>query len=401
MSAMGDMLEAVHAAPRASTLHVVGCWSEDHEATLAVIERINQSGAAHIGRMRIGAQEEDPVPSGLQETRLELWSGPGGWRVDEGPSRLIASGGKILRAGPEMGGMVSDIGDQPVPFTRFGMCLEPVRWLGWMRFRVSGVEVRAQRPCWRVETQPVTGHPRPRMPWLFPGTVDYELWIDQSTGIALRAEGRFDGEVASQFVVEDIEVDRPIDPAVFAFVTPDGSPTRSQGELQLDRLQRRGVDVSGIDPDDPVAVREAVWANLPLGSPPHDVENMAAQHTPTGPPPEDEEDALIDIGTAFEKMLTPNDDGEELRYVERGENLADSAAEVRRRFPQAVEAGLRVERVKFLHDREAVVWFSSPLVGIREGRAMLINGSWKVSRATYSALIAIAAVGCPPPPHHD
>ena len=129
-----------------------------------------------------------------------------------------------------------------------------------------------------------------------------------------------------------------------------------------------------------------------------DVESLAAQYTPTGPPPDDEEDALIDVGAAFEGMGALSVDGTELVNVEGGENLGTCAAEVRRRFPQTESDELRIERIKFLHEREAVAWFRSAYLGTREGRALRIDGRWKVSRATYCGLIAMAGVRCPPPP---
>jgi hypothetical protein len=241
--------------------------------------------------------------------------------------------------------------------------------------------------------------PMPMPMPMFPDALEFELWVDQATGIAVRAEGRLDGELASRFVIDHLEVDPPIDAAVFALVTPDGSPIRTQGEMQLEHLRARGVDVSGIDPNDQVAMQEAMQANMAALHQTPDVESLAAQYAPTGPPPDDEEDALIDVGAAFEGISVLSDDGSELVNVEGGENLGPCAAEVRRRFPQQTEhRDVHVEHIKFLHQHEAVVWFRSAFLGTREGRALNIDGRWKVSRATYCALIALAGVRCPPPP---
>jgi hypothetical protein len=55
-------------------------------------------------------------------------------------------------------------------------------------------------------------------------------------------------------------------------------------------------------------------------------------------------------------------------------------------------------RIKFLNASEAVVWFRSTYLPTRKGRAVLAGDRWKVSRATYCGLIAMAGVTCPPPP---
>jgi hypothetical protein len=93
-----------------------------------------------------------------------------------------------------------------------------------------------------------------------------------------------------------------------------------------------------------------------------------------------------------------SDDGSGLVNVERGESLGPCHAEVQRRFPRQASGAMVVDKIKFLHAAEAVVWFRSEHIPTREGRAVLIGDRWKVSRATYSALVAMAGVTCPPPP---
>jgi hypothetical protein len=399
MGALGDLLEAMHDAPRAASLHATARQGQDHEKMREAIERRNQSGGGHVTQLIAISPEGATIPSGLQASSVEFWHSSVGWRVDHAPSRTIAANGRVLRFHPGMGGVLTDIGDVPAPFDGLAMYVTPLQWLGGVRFRIVGDELQAQRLCWRVMTNPIEGQQRSPMPMFYPGALDFELWIDKATGIVVRAEGRLDGEVASQFVVDELDVDTPIDPDVFALVTPDGSPIRTQGEMQLDHLRARGVDVSGIDPHDPVAIQEALQTNVGALHQTPDVESLAAQYTPTGPPPDDEDDALIDVGAAFEGMSVLSDDGTELINIEGGENLGTCAAEVRRRFPQqTARSEVKIERIKFLHEREAVVWFRSPYLGTREGRALRIDGRWKVSRATYCGLIAMAGVRCPPPP---
>ena len=136
---------------------------------------------------------------------------------------------------------------------------------------------------------------------------------------------------------------------------------------------------------------------------PVDLDTLAAQHTPTGPPPDDEESALIDIGLAFQNMGDLTEDGSGLVHVERGGNLGGCAKEINRRFGRMIEdarSSTRIEKVKFLNRSEAVVWFTNVLP-TREGRAVLVDGEWKVSRATYCSLVAMGGVTCPPPPERE
>ena len=59
---------------------------------------------------------------------------------------------------------------------------------------------------------------------------------------------------------------------------------------------------------------------------------------------------------------------------------------------------VRIERVLFLNTDEAVVWFDLRYGPVREGRAVRVDGRWKVSRDTYCGLLELAGVRCPPPP---
>jgi Clp amino terminal domain, pathogenicity island component len=129
-----------------------------------------------------------------------------------------------------------------------------------------------------------------------------------------------------------------------------------------------------------------------------DLDQLAAHHIPNGPPPDDQEAALVNVERVFEKMGERSPDGAALVNVERGENLGPCEEELQRRFPQYIYegAGKPPEKIKFLNASEAVVWMSTA-VGIHEGRAVLVDGQWKVSRATFCGLAAGGGVTCPPP----
>jgi Clp amino terminal domain, pathogenicity island component len=135
------------------------------------------------------------------------------------------------------------------------------------------------------------------------------------------------------------------------------------------------------------------------------IEELADQYEATGTPPEDEARARSEIEHAFTHMVERDEDGRSLRNVEGGEQLGDCADQVAARW---IEIGDRsshhVDHIKFLNSTEAVVWWttqigSQPLGGVfdrREGRAVFVVDTWKVSRTTLCALFEIAGVDCPP-----
>jgi hypothetical protein len=397
---LGDVLEAMHDAPRAVSFRGRARRGYDPEKMRESFERLNRrrGGRSQSVAILSAAGAGVAPPSGFQESAVEFWYSAGRWRLDDGATRLIGAGREVFRFLPGMGGVVTTVDEQPSGlFEGFGAYFAPAPLLGSLRFRLVDEVVQRGRPCWHVATELIeTQHPT-FVPLLHGGE-DFEFWVDHALGIILRCEGRLDGERASMFEIDELVVGEAIEPEVFAFVTPDGSPVRSQGEMHLERLRAQGVDVSGIDPSDPDQVQQAMQANVPALVRPPDLEQLAAQHIATGPPPEDEESARIDVGAAFQRMGELGEDETGLPNVERGENLGPCAVEIRRRFPQFAsgDTQMAIERIKFLNPTEAVVWFRT-VMPTREGRAVLVDGRWKVSRATYCSLVAMAGVTCPPP----
>ena len=124
----------------------------------------------------------------------------------------------------------------------------------------------------------------------------------------------------------------------------------------------------------------------------------------TGPPPDDEgaaREAVIDI---FLRRMELSDDGESLPNVLGGENLGPCRQEVMARFGGiAARTTTTVERVQFLNDHEAVVWWTvaldgRPILGTLQGRLVLVDGQWKATRETVCGDMGRAGVQCPPPP---
>ena len=131
----------------------------------------------------------------------------------------------------------------------------------------------------------------------------------------------------------------------------------------------------------------------------------AARYHAMGPPPDDVDAARDAIAHAFEHLMDVSDDGTTLINVEDGRELKPYADEIRGRVGWFLAERVNVvERVKFLDETHAVVWWKLQLTNGRpvvwdvyhEGRAVLDEGRWKVARETVCQRWAEAGVHCPP-----
>jgi hypothetical protein len=135
------------------------------------------------------------------------------------------------------------------------------------------------------------------------------------------------------------------------------------------------------------------------------IEELAARHEPTGPPPDDEDAARQAIKDAFEHAMEVGADGRTLINVEDGAALAECAEQVRARVGAIADQVEQVtDHIKFLDTTTAVVWQTTLLNGRpvaswlvrREGRAIFIDGRWKVSRDTMCEMWEPTGIQCPP-----
>jgi hypothetical protein len=143
----------------------------------------------------------------------------------------------------------------------------------------------------------------------------------------------------------------------------------------------------------------------PIRREPETAEERAARWMATGPPPPDEDAARQAIAYAFTDPMELSADGKTLVNVEDGAELAPYAAHVYERAGAFIDERENVvEYVKFLNDRRAVVWTTirmrrSPSARIpilHEGRAVLVDGRWKMSRETICERWRAAGVDVPP-----
>jgi hypothetical protein len=130
----------------------------------------------------------------------------------------------------------------------------------------------------------------------------------------------------------------------------------------------------------------------------------------TGPPPEDEVAARGAISQAFADMGEIDEESGTIPSVEGSEGLAacrQQATELARaRFggqvPDVTVAFL-VDTLRFVNDHEAIVTYTAQIRGSltitlanRPGRAILVDGEWKVTRETFCAWAQVGGVQCPP-----
>jgi hypothetical protein len=149
---------------------------------------------------------------------------------------------------------------------------------------------------------------------------------------------------------------------------------------------------------------ETLWeedASAPAsGYLPAPIVAFAPEPRPTGRRPQDEEVARRAVEFAFTRMQEIVDD--DLVNVEGGKRLAPTMRDLHQRFGGTARSAVhQVERITFVSDTQAAVWFSvwlgpSPYLPSHQGVAIIEDGRWKVSRNTLCALLARAGVPCPP-----
>jgi len=124
-----------------------------------------------------------------------------------------------------------------------------------------------------------------------------------------------------------------------------------------------------------------------------------------GPPPDDEDGARTDIASAYASCGTASEDGQSVPSVERGDDLGPTLQHARERGPSPLSSqyGIEVTDIAFVDHEHAAVWFrvtveGRPALLNRRGEAVVVDGDWKMARATFCDLMRLAGVDCPPEP---
>jgi hypothetical protein len=126
---------------------------------------------------------------------------------------------------------------------------------------------------------------------------------------------------------------------------------------------------------------------------------------PDGPPPRDEAQARNEVIRAIEVATAGSStDAERLASIQDSEGQVELRQEVLVHFPQVPLDSItaRVEEVRFLNRTTAAVRYTILIPGYsipefpdRIGRVVLDDGTWKATRETACADLALGGVTCP------
>jgi hypothetical protein len=352
----GDLFEALHNAPGHATVQGSARLDRQHHVTTG--EPFGR------GTTVAGSAENAPNGPGLIESStsfVEFCYQSDEWRVELDGRIVIGKDDHLLLYTPGMGTTATaHLDPRGAIFGTVSEFLFPVSLIPLFTFDIIDTAAVCGRQTWHVAVSPRSRFGARRPFFASPDAVT-EMWFDQETGILLRNCPGTPNGGATGLEVLTIDTDAAVSASLFEFQSPDGTCTRNQAS----RI----------------------------------IEMQASQHIPDGPPPDNEHYARESVEHAFARMSEADDHQSALVNVQSGSNLVPSAAEAFRRLLGGGDStGPVPQRVKFLNDREAVTWFILPGFGSFEGRAILQDGRWKVSRATYADLLRRAGMVCPPPP---
>jgi hypothetical protein len=126
---------------------------------------------------------------------------------------------------------------------------------------------------------------------------------------------------------------------------------------------------------------------------------------PRGQEPDDPDSARADIRAAYIASRVPSDDGRSVPTVEKGDELGPTLISANERTRGVVDDGsdviISAGEIHFYDPERAAVLFSismgdTLLLGGQRGEAVLVDGTWKMARSTFSQLMNMAGVACPP-----
>jgi hypothetical protein len=406
MGRKGDLLELIDGSPIGVTTLTGSVWTwTHHERSQRAFEELTRGRGVSVGLARFG----DP-PGETSDQHVHVWLDlPDRWRFESGhqldlrngPTRWVGSSTQITELTHDLGGLEE---------TEIGRLITSgSRLLGALRFGEPAEEFVAGRPCLKVDATVDTG---PGARRLLPGAVrlrgvDHTYWFDATTGIVLRHVGLIDGDPCSITEFKEVRINPPLTDVEFEFVPPPAAVVTRQVDHLIRMAELRGIDLTGVDREDPQAVQAAVHDMMRPDQPAPEalLELQMAKHVPLGAGPDDEAAARESIGYAFEHLGEDDGDGVELVNVQSGRGLVGPLAEAQKRVPGAADgpASLLVDGIKFLRADEAVVWFSVevngvrfPMVNGREGRAVKVGDRWLIEHATIADLLRFAGVVVPP-----
>jgi hypothetical protein len=409
MGRKGDLLELIDEAPRgiASLSGSVWRWINNGRAREAS-ERLTRASNVLVSIRTM----EEQFGEGTHDEHLRIVCDlPDRWRVEYGTRLEIRDGDtRWVGTAHRMHEQTHD--RARLDDSNFGFLVRPGPYFFGL-FDLGDVteDEVIGRPCLKVEARTRTTREIMRMMpiVLRLGGIEHGLWFDAETGVLLRHVGLVDDEPCAITEFKDIAFGLPESELESMFRPPGGADVNRHIDALIAVAEAQGIDLAGVDREDPQAVRAAISFHRQRHGTPPPQETMARRRTrfvPMGPPPDDEEGARAAIEYAYSHHDETDVSGQDLVNVQSGKGMAGPLREAKQRIPggPGVEAKIVVDDIMFLRSDEAVVWFAMEVDGGRmsildgqAGRALRVGGRWVIERASMVGLLEMAGVTVPAP----
>lgn len=406
MSELGDVLEAMNAAPRDFDILLgeISSW-QDIDVIRRAMERPSGGGmvSAALFARADGPAADRPI--------TRLWFARDGrfrseqhWatNVFDGTDLWLRTGDRLMQQGPN---------DDPLSAVPCSFMLRPGPLLAFCRLAFAGHDRVAGHDTVVLEGELANNRQFVHPSLLLAMAADrVRLHIDPRSGVLLRAETWFKGQPAMRTEFEALDYDVPLVHDPFKVDREPGERIWTRRDQHRETLERAGVDPADVDLDDDRSVMEAFRSALgdrpPSGfappSPLHPPMSLAERYMAVGRLPDDVEAAHAAVVEAIEHISDVDDAGG-LPNVQGGSNLGAAVREATSRVRIEAQATYEVDEVVFVRADEAVVAFRVMVPVFaggypQTGRVLKIGDRWLVERATMCGLISAAGVRCPPPP---
>jgi len=389
MDHLGDVLEALYAAPSCATFHGrARRWSD----AWAVHRRVVERGGSSLSISGVSGTDDEPGRGG-EETIEVWWDDRGRVRTDQGPMTTVSDEGGTTWYSP-------DIGLRRSEPDRHLLVAFPA-WLWSTRPLIPALEITGIVPAddagggrsvWRIAAHATASIQLGLPTELALLGEHFEITLDHTTGIIVSMVGALaDGAEVSRVTWDVFEPGVAVSDDVFDRAFPAEAATgtgTTTADSVIDRSRRRAADSSGSDTDGTPEQLRRIFEQRTLEH---------TQHVPTGAPPADADAARVDIAHVAANFMDA--DGADLVHVQSGDGLGPVGEAATRRFPDTT---IEVDSVRFLDERDAVVRVTlrsgdRPLLPGFEMRAVSDGERWKVTRHSFASLMGLAGVPCPPP----
>jgi hypothetical protein len=387
MSELGDVLEAMNAAPRG------------FEVLLGEISAWRDLYARGHGGPSEGAEiTGDPIDAEVPEHHeIRLWMATDGrFRIQRQWGEEVFDGVHLWMQKDDVVSQLAPHGDPSGVLGESGFLVSPREASAAAKLEVSGHTRVAGHPAVVVEGALRGDHHRFPTAFVVRRANRLRLAVDVRTGVILRAEGWLDARLLMRLEFEALEYDAPLVHDPFVFEAADHLVVHTIEEMQRERRRRHANEEPRLAPDieRSVSTARTTWVAPPS--------LLADRFMPLGSPPEDADAARVAVTHAVVHMNELDDTGG-LPNVQGGSNLGPSVEAAAAQVHIEEQAAFEVDDILFVRADEAVVAFRVLVPKMaggfsQTGRVIKVGDRWKVERATMCNLLGMAGVACPPPP---